>query len=44
MKEMAAMGDAVRRCVHCEFDQRKASLDMEALGSPFIRRCTATGR
>jgi hypothetical protein len=30
-------GDAVRRCVHCEFDQRKASLDIEAFRTCFFQ-------
>lgn len=30
-------GDAVRRCVHCEFDQRKASLDVEAFRTSFFQ-------
>jgi hypothetical protein len=38
-------GDAVRRCIHCEFDQRKASLDVEAFRQCFYQGCcTATGR
>lgn len=28
-------GDAVRRCIHCEFDQRKVSLDVEAFRESF---------
>lgn len=30
-------GDAVRRCVHCEFDQRRASLDVEGFREGFFR-------
>ncbi|KAH8663385.1 hypothetical protein BGZ60DRAFT_529662 [Tricladium varicosporioides] len=30
-------GDAVRRCVHCEFDQRLASLDVEAFRGCFYQ-------
>jgi hypothetical protein len=30
-------GDAVRRCIHCEFDQRKASLDVEAFRQSFYQ-------
>jgi hypothetical protein len=30
-------GDAVRRCIHCEFDQRKASLDVEGFRECFFR-------
>jgi hypothetical protein len=28
-------GDAVRRCIHCEFDQRKVSLDVESFRQSF---------
>ena len=30
-------GDAVRRCIHCEFDQRNASLDVEAFRQSFFQ-------
>lgn len=30
-------GDAVRRCIHCEFDQRKVSLDVEAFRQSFYQ-------
>lgn len=30
-------GDAVRCCIHCEFDQRKASLDVEAFRKSFYQ-------
>ena len=30
-------GDAVRRCIHCEFDQRNASLDVEAFRQSFYQ-------